>query len=163
MNDASSTVKKLYWVVVISLLGAVSACGEDNLQSKNTCALSLEQVHSYFTNRVTNTTLQNQRAETTLAGKTFQSVIEVSDVKENGNHVVVESPWVCGARCRFWISDPKLKETAANLKVGNRIQVNAKLKEFKRVGSGYINVGDSYYAEFEDVVSLELMRNAETK
>jgi hypothetical protein len=149
-NDVLKGIRRLMAAGIACLLSASVAHAEDKPPAKDIPALPLEKVAAYFNGKVQLTTLQQVRAEKEFVEKTFQGVITVCDVKEEGDQIKIEG-WMdekagAGMSDNFFIDDPKFKAQAAELKPGEKIKVTTKLYYFNHTVEG------GGKAEFSEVI-----------
>ena len=90
-----------------------------------------------------------------MVGKIFETTFEVADV--SGDLWVV-SPYYLGCRLEFRATKIRaLRQAAEALNKGDSITVRGSFSSLNTVPSGYINVPDSYEADFKltDILKVE--------
>ena len=159
MKMQTSLTRTRCYALVVCIFAALGVSAADTNQGS---VVALDTVNQSLAVREKNTSLQNQRAEKEILGKVVEGTIKVWDVTESGDTVVIEAN-SSGAKLRFAVTDPQLKETAAALKKNGTVQIRATSVSFWRQDSKYINVQGTFIAEFKDVQSLVEQKVPEKK
>jgi hypothetical protein len=144
--------RKISLIATLPLIAA-TYCVQISAQESH---LPFGKVVDYLRAEKSNTTFQNEMLAKELLGKTFEGDIQVSDVGGSPQLVQVYADFpTAHAQLEFLVSDQHLKEVAAKLSRGSKLQMSGTLYQFSVIPSPYINEPDTYRATFKDV-SLRL-------
>ena len=165
MKRSSAFLKALLLAGMFLVLDAPSPeAVAQTTQAKPETLLSFERITTYLKERDGATTLQNNRSEKELTGRLFSGVVLVWDVVEEASQIIIKGDGGGGGYyglLHFKVQDATIKEKATQIRKLDRIFVTARLKRFWVRGSGYINVRDTYVAEFNDLQALDVQPKKE--
>jgi hypothetical protein len=148
---------KMSFVAALSLIAAIY-CTDSSAQEPH---LPLSKVVDYLRVEGSNTTLQNEMSAKELVGKTFEGDIEVLDVDGSPQEFVhIHAEVTAHKQLKFYVRDPQLKDVAAKLSRGSKLEISGTLSGFSFTPSRYMNESGLTEARFTDASFRLISKNA---
>ena len=148
----------LICIGILLMLTASSLQGADKTPTKQIDPpLPLERVMKYLADRGNATTLINNKIEKELIGKLYSGIVSVSDVVEGSDDdIIIQVNPPHPGMMYFRVQDASLKDKSGKIRKNDKVLIKAKLDRFWSQSSGYVNVGSTYIAEFNNVQVLDI-------